>query len=85
MILLALAVSAAQPAETPRRFLDRIYAGYKHSDFSPLVHPDRYFAPPLVAAIARICGWRTAKSAISTEILFVSARTLRNCVPKSPA
>jgi hypothetical protein len=51
MILLALAVSAAQPAETPRRFLDRIYAGYKHSDFSPLVHPDRYFAPPLVAAI----------------------------------
>ena len=51
MILLALAVSAAQPAETPRRFLDRIYAGYTHSDFSPLVHPDRIFAPPLVAAI----------------------------------
>ena len=51
MILLALAVSAAQPAEMPRRFLYRIYASYKHSDFSPLVRPDRYFAPPLVAAI----------------------------------
>ena len=51
MILLALAVSAAQPAETPRRFLDRVYASYKQRDFSPFVHPDQYFAPPLLAAI----------------------------------
>ena len=51
MILLALAVSAAQPAETPRRFVDRVYASYRHSDFSPFVHPDQYFAPALVAAI----------------------------------
>ena len=51
MILLALAVVVAPPVETPRRFLDRVYAGYEQRDFSPCVHPDRYFAPALVAAI----------------------------------
>ena len=51
MIFLALAAAAAQPAETPRRFLDRIYASYRQSDFSPFVHANRYFAPRLLAAI----------------------------------
>jgi len=52
MILLALAVAAAQPPETPRSFLTRVYANYSKSDFSPFVQPGRYFAPRLVAAIA---------------------------------
>jgi hypothetical protein len=52
MILFALAAAAAQPAETPRRFLDSVYARYRQSDFSPFTHPGRYFAPRLVAAIA---------------------------------
>jgi hypothetical protein len=51
MILLALALGAAPTAETPRHFLDRVYAGYQQRDFSPFVQPDRYFAPALLAAI----------------------------------
>jgi hypothetical protein len=52
MILLALAAVAAQPAESPRRFLDRVYASYRKPNFSPFRQPGRYFAPRLVAAIA---------------------------------
>lgn len=51
MILLALAAAAAQPAETPRRFLDQVYASYSKADFSPFAHASRYFAPRLLAAI----------------------------------
>jgi len=52
-ILLALPAAAAQPAaETPRQFMTRALAGYKRANFNPLDHPNRYFAPPLVAAIA---------------------------------
>ena len=52
MILLALAAAVAQPADTPRHFLEAVYARYQKSDFSPFTHPGRYFAPRLVAAIA---------------------------------
>jgi len=51
MILMTLAAAAAQLADTPRRFLDAVYASYRQSDFSPFAHPGRYFAPRLVAAI----------------------------------
>ncbi|HEX6661093.1 MAG TPA: DUF3828 domain-containing protein [Sphingomicrobium sp.] len=51
MILLVLAAAAAQPAETPRQFLARVYAQYRHSNFSPLERPERYFSPALTAAI----------------------------------
>ena len=51
MILLALAAAVAQPAETPRRFLDHVYASYRQHDFSPFAHANRYFAPRLLAAI----------------------------------
>ena len=51
MIWLALAVAVAPTAETPQRFLDRVYASYEQRDFSPFVRPDRFFAPSLVAAI----------------------------------
>jgi Protein of unknown function (DUF3828) len=52
MFLLFLAAAAAQPqADTPRAFLERTYASYKNPDFNPISHPDRYFAPPLLAAM----------------------------------
>jgi hypothetical protein len=51
-ILLAAAAAAAQPqAETPRAFMERLYAAYRDSDFSPFDHPERVFAPKLLAAI----------------------------------
>ena len=50
-ILLALAAAAAQPADTPRGFMERLYANYRNSDYSPFKHPDRVFAPRLLAAI----------------------------------
>jgi hypothetical protein len=42
---------AAAPAETPRAFVERLYAAYRNPDFSPLSRPERVFAPPLVSAI----------------------------------
>jgi hypothetical protein len=52
MILLLLAAAAAQPqADTPRAFLERIYAQYKKPGFDPFSHLDRYFTPRVVAAI----------------------------------
>lgn len=49
--LLALLLGAAAPPETPGAFVERLYAGYRDPDYSPLVRPERVFAPPLVAAI----------------------------------
>ena len=51
MILVALALAAAPVAETPKAFLERIYASYRDHDFSPFEHAERYFAPKLKAAI----------------------------------
>jgi hypothetical protein len=47
----AALLAAAPPAESPKAFVERIYAGYRDSDYSPLAHPRRIFAAPLVAAI----------------------------------
>jgi hypothetical protein len=53
MIALAAALLAAAPAaESPRRFVERLYAAYRDPDYSPLARPARIFAPALVAAIA---------------------------------
>jgi hypothetical protein len=51
-ILLAAAAAAApgQPADTPRAFIQKIYAGYANKNYNPLSHADRIFAPRLVAA-----------------------------------
>jgi hypothetical protein len=51
MILLALLAAAAQPAEGPRAYMERLYANYRTSDYSPFTHPERVFAPPLLRAI----------------------------------
>ena len=51
MIVLALLAASAQPAETPRAYMQRLYASYSHSDYSPFSHPERVFAPRLLSAI----------------------------------
>lgn len=51
LALLAALLAPASPAETPRAFVERLYAGYRDSDYSPLARPGRVFAAPLVAAI----------------------------------
>ncbi len=47
----AALLAAGPPAETPRAFLERVYAGYRDEDYSPLARPRRVFARPLVEAI----------------------------------
>jgi hypothetical protein len=51
MMMLALLLAGAQPAETPKAYMERLYASYRNPSFNPLDHPSRYFAPRLVAAI----------------------------------
>lgn len=51
MILLAFVAAAAQPTETPKQFVQKLYAHYRDSNFSPFNHPERVFAPKLLAAI----------------------------------
>jgi len=50
-MLLALLLAAAPPAETPRTFVQRLYANYSNSDYSPFKQAKRVFAPRLLAAI----------------------------------
>jgi uncharacterized protein DUF3828 len=51
LALAAALLAAAPTAESPRAFVERIYSGYRDPDYSPLAHPRRIFAAPLVAAI----------------------------------
>jgi hypothetical protein len=52
MIALALALAATPPAESPKAWMEHVYAEYRsNSDFSPFTHPEHYFAPTLLAAI----------------------------------
>ena len=51
-LLLAAAPVPTAASETPRQFMTRVYAQYRHPDFSPFTHPERYFSPRLRAAIA---------------------------------
>lgn len=51
MMLLALLVVAAPATETPKAYIERVYASYRDKNFSPFDHPDRYFAPMLLGAI----------------------------------
>ena len=74
-ILLAAAQPAAlaRPADTPRAFVERLYAGYRNDDFSPFTRPERYFAPPLAAALAEDARLFTG------EIGFVDADPFCQC------
>jgi hypothetical protein len=71
--LLFAAALAAAPAETPGAFVERIYAGYRDPDYSPLARPDRIFAPPLVAAI------REDQRLSHDEVGFMDADPLCQC------
>jgi hypothetical protein len=51
VIILALLSAAAQPTESPRAFMERLYANYRHAAFSRFVHPQGIFAPRLLTAI----------------------------------
>jgi hypothetical protein len=52
MIFLYLAALAGGgQAESPRAFIQRIYAGYAKRSYNPLNRIDGIFAPPLAAAI----------------------------------
>ena len=52
MILIYLAaLASAGQADSPRAFVQRIYAGYRNENYDPLGKPDRIFAGPLTAAI----------------------------------
>jgi hypothetical protein len=53
MILILLAAAAAQPqAQSPKAWLEHVYASYRSERFNPFDHPDRYFSPRLAAAMA---------------------------------
>jgi len=51
MMLLALFLAATPPTETPKTFIQRLYANYSNSDYSPFKEANRVFAPRLLAAI----------------------------------
>jgi hypothetical protein len=72
-LALAAALLAAPAAESPRAFVERLYAGYRDSDYNPLDRPDRIFAPPLVAEIRR--DWRLSRE----EVGYMDADPLCQC------
>ena len=71
--LLATLIAAGPPAETPRAFVDRLYASYRRESYSPFTHPERVFAPPLAAALAEDARLFTG------EIGFVDADPICQC------
>lgn len=71
--LLAAALAPAPAAETPRAFLERVYAGYRDPDYSPLARPQRVFAAPLVAAI------REDRRLSRDEVGYMDADPLCQC------
>jgi hypothetical protein len=73
-LLLAAALLALAPAaETPKAFVERLYAGYRDPDYSPLAHPRRVFAAPLVAAI------REDRRLSRDEVGFMDADPICQC------
>ena len=51
MILILLAAASAA-SQTPRQFVERLYAGYRDENYSPFEHSQRIFARRLNAAIS---------------------------------
>jgi hypothetical protein len=68
-----LAPAPVAAAESPRSFVERLYASYKDEDFSPFDHPERIFAPPFVAALKEDA--RLSRE----EIGFIEADPLCQC------
>jgi hypothetical protein len=72
-LVLAAALLAAPAAESPRAFVERLYAGYRDPDYDPLARPDRIFAAPLVAEIRR--DWKLSRD----EVGYMDADPLCQC------
>ena len=49
-LLIGAALASGQH-ESPRGYMERLYASYRNPSFNPLTHPSRYFSPRLVAAL----------------------------------
>jgi hypothetical protein len=73
-LALAAALFAAAPAaESPRAFVERLYAGYEDPDYDPLARPEQVFAPSLVAAIRE--DWKLSRD----EVGYMDADPLCQC------
>ena len=73
MILFLLAAASAAAADTPKAFVERVYANYAHENYSPFTHPQRVFAPQLLVAIKE--DERLAKG----EVGFLDGDPLCDC------
>ena len=73
LALAAALLASAPPAESPRAFVERLYAGYREPDYDPLARPGRIFAAPLVAAI------REDRRLSRDEIGYMDADPLCQC------
>lgn len=73
LALATLLLAAGSPAETPRAFVERLYAGYRDADFDPLADPGGVFAPALVAAI------REDRRLSSDEVGYMDADPFCQC------
>lgn len=73
-LLLAGWLAPAAPApDSPRAFVERLYASYRSETWSPLSKPERVFAPPLVAAI------REERRLSRDEVGFMDADPICDC------
>lgn len=72
-LALAAALLAAPAAESPRAFVERLYAGYRDPDYNPLARPERIFAPTLVAEIRE--DWKLSRD----EVGYMDADPLCQC------
>lgn len=68
-----LAAAPAAPVESPRAFVERLYAGYRNTDYDPLARPGQVFAPALVAAIGE------DRRLSSEEVGYMDADPLCQC------
>jgi len=68
-----LLAAAAATAQTPREFVERLYANYRTESYSPLEHSERVFAPRLNAAIKE--DWRLARG----EVGFLDGDPICSC------
>jgi hypothetical protein len=70
---LFFAALLAPAADTPRAFVESLYAAYRDEDYSPFRRPGRVFAPPFVAALAE------DSRLFRDEIGFIDADPLCQC------
>lgn len=72
-LALAAALLAAPAAESPRAFVERLYAGYRDPNHNPLARPERIFASTLVAEIRE--DWKLSRE----EVGYMDADPFCQC------